>query len=41
MPTLNMFSMSMTARDLMEHPDKNILDTRKVSRIYKNGYEFE
>jgi len=22
-------------------PDKNILDTRKISRIYKNGYEFE
>jgi len=22
-------------------PDENILDTRKISRIYKNGYEFE
>ena len=22
-------------------PDKNILDSRKISRIYKNGYEFE
>ena len=22
-------------------PDKNILDTRKISRIYKNGYELE
>ena len=22
-------------------PDKNILDTRKISRIYKNGYEFK